>query len=245
MALSTRNVVRWGEQGGRVKHFIGIMIRKYEIAGLQCLCSITERNDRVAYVLYPMDMLSGWVADASERYGTSIVVISGMDWQNVFSPWPAPGVPKGTPDFEGESPEFLQRLQQDVIPQLEAATGISAGAERSLVGVSMSGLFALWQWMVCDTFRNIASLSGSFWYEGFLDWMKSRPIPAKPGKAFFLLGDQEPKSKVKAFNSVGENTDAILSLLRGAGIDTEFKSVPGDHFSDPIPRLEAAFAALY
>ncbi|MDE6638872.1 MAG: hypothetical protein K2K32_11640 [Muribaculaceae bacterium] len=41
----------------------------------------------------------------------------------------------------------------------------------------MSGLFALWQWMVCDTFRNIASLSGSFWYEGFMEWMKSRTIP--------------------------------------------------------------------
>lgn len=109
----------------------------------------------------------------------------------------------------------------------------------------MSGLFALWQWMVCDTFANIASLSGSFWYQGFLEWMKSIKIPAKTGKGFFLLGDKESKSKVKAFNSVGENTTEILNLLRNAGIDVEFQSVPGDHYSDAIPRLKMAFSALY
>ncbi len=221
------------------------MTKEFNLDGLKCHCSTIEKKSKIAYILYPMDMLSDWVGGASEKYGTNIVVITGMDWQNVFSPWPAPGVPKGTPDFKGESPEFLQKLQHDVIPQIENELGISPEAERSLVGVSMSGLFALWQWMVCDTFHNIASLSGSFWYEGFMEWIKSRPIPEKTGKAYFLLGVQEPKSNVKAFNSVGENTQEIISLLRGAGIDTEFQSVPGNHYSDPIPRLDRAFAALY
>ncbi len=191
-----------------------------------------------------MDMLSNWIGQASKKYDTNIVVITGMDWQNVFSPWPAPGVPKGSEDFEGKSPEFLKKLQNDVIPQIEQSLGMSTDVDRTLVGVSMSGLFALWQWMECDTFDNIASLSGSFWYEGFLDWMKSIKIPAKTGKGYFLLGDKESKSKVKAFNSVGENTAEILTLLKNAGIDVEFQSVPGDHYSDPIPRLDKAFTAL-
>ncbi len=221
------------------------MESKFEIEGLQCQCVSVNRKDRIAYILYPMDMLVSWVDEAAEKYDINIVVVTGMDWQNVFSPWPAPGVPKGTPDFKGESPEFLSLLQQKVIPQIEESLGIGANVERSLVGVSMSGLFALWQWMVCDTFFNIASLSGSFWYEGFMEWMKSRPIPKKQGMGFFLLGNQESKSKVKAFDSVGENTQQILSLLQDAGIKTEFKSVPGNHYSDPIPRLDAAFTALY
>ncbi len=221
------------------------MIQKNSIDGLQCLCSTVERKDRIAYILYPMDMLSNWVEAASKKYDTNIVVITGMDWQNVFSPWPASGVPKGSEDFEGKSPEFLKKLQNDVIPMIEKALGLSKDVERSLVGVSMSGLFALWQWMECDTFANIASLSGSFWYEGFLDWMKGIKIPAKSGKGYFLLGDKESKSKVKAFNSVGENTAEILSLLKNAGIDVEFQSVQGDHYSDPIPRLNKAFSALY
>ncbi len=192
-----------------------------------------------------MDILASWIEPAAKKYGTGIAVITGMDWQNVFSPWPAKGVPKGDPDFKGESPEFLKLLQTSVIPRIETSVGATKDVKRTLVGVSMSGLFALWQWMLCDTFTNIASLSGSFWYEGFTDWMRSRPVPEKQGEAFFLLGDQEPKSKVKAFNSVGENTQSIVNILSSAGIDVKFQSVPGNHYSDPIPRLEKAFAAIY
>lgn len=221
------------------------MTQIIDINDLHCLCSTPHSKDKIAYILYPMDMLAGWIEPASGIYDTTIVAVTGMDWQNVFSPWPAKGVPKGSPDFKGESPEFLRLLQQTVIPRVESALGMSGSVERSLVGVSMSGLFALWQWMLCDTFANIASLSGSFWYEGFLDWMKNRPIPEKTGKGYFLLGDQEPKSKVKAFQSVGTDTQEIVAILRKAGIVTEFQSVPGNHYSNPIPRLEKAFAALY
>ncbi len=91
-----------------------------EIEGLQCICSTNGQNKRIAYILYPMDVLSDWIEDASERYQTNIVVITGMDWQNVFSPWPAKGVPKGSPDFKGESPEFLKLLQQKVLPQIDS-----------------------------------------------------------------------------------------------------------------------------
>ncbi len=221
------------------------MTQKIEIDNLQCLCASNGVNNKIAYILYPMDMLGDWIEPASKSYGTTIVVITGMDWQNVFSPWPAKGVPKGTEDFAGESPEFLKLLQQKVIPQIESTLGISEDAERTLVGVSMSGLFALWQWMICDTFTNIASLSGSFWYEGFLEWIKGLTIPAKQGKAFFLLGVQEAKSKVKEFDTVAQNTQEIISLLDKAGIKTMFESVPGNHYSDPIPRLNKAFTALY
>ncbi|MDE6287909.1 MAG: hypothetical protein K2M00_03885 [Muribaculaceae bacterium] len=221
------------------------MIQKINIENLSCLCSSTFSQDKIAYILYPMDMLQDWLEAAAKKYGVTIVVITGMDWQNVFSPWPAPGVPKGDPDFKGESPEFLALLQQKVIPQLEAALNINEKVERSLVGVSMSGLFALWQWMLCGTFNNIASLSGSFWYEGFMEWMNKLHVPSKSGKGYFLLGDQESKSKVKAFATVGVNTRNIIELLKKAGIKTEFRSVPGNHYSDPIPRLEKAFTALY
>ena len=192
-----------------------------------------------------MDMLADWIEPAAKKYGVTIVVITGMDWENVFSPWKAPGVPKGSPDFKGESPEFLDLLRESVIPKIESSLGMNEYVERSLVGVSMSGLFALWEWMLCDTFHNIASLSGSFWYEGFVKWMKSQTIPHKTGKGYFLLGDKESNSKVKAFSTVGVDTQEILKLLHTAGIDVEFQSVPGDHYSDPIPRLNKAFTALY
>ncbi|MDE7119899.1 MAG: hypothetical protein K2O10_04755, partial [Muribaculaceae bacterium] len=191
-----------------------MMTQTIESGTLHCHCCTQANTGIIAYILYPTDLLSGWIAPAAEKYNVSIVVVTGMDWQNVFSPWPAAGVPKGSADFKGESPEFLKRLQCQLIPQVESAIGVRADVERTLVGVSMSGMFALWQWMLCDTFKNIASLSGSFWYDGFTDWIKKRQIPQKNGKAFFLLGDQESHSKVKAFDSVGQNTAEIISLLK-------------------------------
>lgn len=221
------------------------MKKTIKIDDLTCLCSTSVSKSKMAYILYPMDILDNWIEQAAESYGATIVVVTGMDWENVFSPWAAPGVPKGDPDFKGEAPEFLELLQEKVIPEIEKNLQIDEDVERTLFGVSMSGLFALWQWMNCDTFKNIASLSGSFWYEGFIDWMKRIDIPHKSGKGFFLLGDQESKSNVKAFNSVGVNTESIIALLKEAGISVEFQSVPGNHFANPIPRLEMAFGALY
>lgn len=221
------------------------MTQTIEIDNLHCRCCKSPGSSKIAYILYPMDTLAGWIAPAAEKYGVNIVVITGMDWENVFSLWPAPGVPKGSPDFKGGSPVFLTLLQQTVLPQIEQSLDLDVNLERTLVGVSMSGLFALWQWIICDTFTNIASLSGSFWYDGFIEWMKSHPIPSKKGKGYFLLGRQESKSGIKAFNSVGENTALIIKLLKAAGINVDFQSVPGNHYSDPIPRLEKAFDSIY
>lgn len=220
------------------------MATRIEIGDLDCMCSLVERHDRIAYILYPMDMLSGWIDRAAAFYDTNIVVITGMEWIDAFSPWPAKGVPKGCPDFKGESADFLHRLQTEVLPVIESRTGMDASVERSLVGVSMSGLFAVWQWLVCDTFHNIVSLSGSFWYVNFVAWAERQHIAQKTGLAYFLLGDREEHAKVKAFQSVGVDTQMIISLFRSHGIRTEFQSVPGNHYSDPIPRLNKAFAAL-
>lgn len=221
------------------------MKTKIEAGGLDCLCSIGADPRKIAYVLYPMEVLDDWIESAATRYDTTIVVVTGMDWDNVFSPWPAPGEPPGSPDFKGESAQFLKLLQTQVVPLVESRLGVPRDARRSLVGVSMSGLFALWQWMVCDTFTDIASLSGSFWFPGFPEWMKSRPAVSKTGKAYFLLGNQEARSPVKAFQCVAANTAQIVDLLRSEGVDVEFESVAGNHFADPLPRLDRAFAGLY
>lgn len=221
------------------------MIKHLDIENLHCIYASAGGNKKIAYILYPMDILTDWIQTAVEKYNVTIVVITGMDWQDVMSPWKAKGVPDGTPDFKGVAPQFLTLLQTIVLPQIEAELNVTGKPERTLVGVSMSGLFALWQWMLCDTFLNIASLSGSFWYENFIEWFKTINLPVKKGKAYFLLGNQESKSRIKAFNSVERNTLEIIDILDKHGIKTEYDSVPGNHYSYPIQRLEKAFSAIF
>lgn len=173
-----------------------------------------------------------------------MVYVAGDDWDNYLTPWAAPGVPRGSAPFKGLADEFNRTLITEVIPEAEKTMGMNDVSERDLVGVSLAGLFTLWQWVQFNTFHSIACLSGSFWYEGFIKWFIAQPAPQKIGKAFFLLGREEPQSRVKAFKSVGQNTEIIVDRLRTDGISVNFKWVTGDHFSNPTERAETALDAL-
>lgn len=218
------------------------MIQKFRIGNLNCLCASGSR-DRITYVLYPLDDLERWLVTASAQFETNIVAITGMDWDDDLTPWPAPGVPAGSADFAGNATIFLGELQNRVIPACEKTLGVVSPV-RNLVGVSLSGLFAMWQWMLCDTFDNIAIMSGSFWYQKFPKWVADNCPVTKPGACFMLLGKQEPHSPVSGFRPVGENTETIVDVLKQHHIDTEFLWVPGNHYQHQFERLNLCFDFL-
>lgn len=207
--------------------------------------SVNKSAERICYVLYPLDSLGEWIEEAAQKFGVSIAVITGMDWNDDLTPWPATGVPTGSPDFKENAPGFLSTLLSEVIPGIEKRLNIGKDVERTLTGVSLSGLFTLWQWMGNDTFHNIISLSGSFWYEGFVKWLKAQHVPRKTGKAYFLLGNQEAKTKVKAFQPVQTDTEEIVGYLRQNGIDDCFELVPGNHYQYGEQRLNRAFSWMF
>ena len=155
----------------------------FRIANLN-ITTVKESDDSICYILYLLSILGEWIEEAAYKFGVSIAVITGMDWDDDLTPWPAKGEPPG---------------------------------ERTLTGVSLSGLFTLWQWINNDTFDNIISLSGSFWYEDFVAWIKRQTVPSKKGKAYFLLGDMEAKTKVKAFQPVQTDTVEIVDYLHDKG----------------------------
>lgn len=199
----------------------------------------------ICYVLYPFDCLGEWIEQAAQKYGVSVAVVTGMDWNDDLTPWPAPGEPPDSPAFKGYGPRFLRTLITEVLPETERRLGLSGAVERTLTGVSLSGLFTLWQWMGHDTFRNIISLSGSFWYAGMVGWIKSQPVPQKAGKAYFLLGNQEARTKVKAFQPVQTDTEEIVAHLRTGGINDFFELTPGNHYQYGLQRLDRAFAWMF
>lgn len=200
---------------------------------------------RICYLLYPFDRLEEWIERAAPEFGVSIAVVTGMDWDNDLTPWPAKGQPPGSPDFKGNAVEFLSVLVSEVVPEVERRMNLGAAVERTLAGVSLSGLFTLWQWMSNNLFSNIISLSGSFWYDGFVTWIKSLPVPKKPGRAYFLLGNLEAKTKVKAFQPVQTDTVEIVDYLHDNGISDIFELVPGNHYQFPEQRLDRAFAWMF
>lgn len=224
------------------------MMIQVKSGGLDCVCAPYTESSRIIYMIYPalVPFKHEWIREMSDKYKTPIAVvyIPADGWNDMLTPWAEPGETHDSPPFAGKGETTLKILQDQVIPEVEKSLGLENIEERNLIGVSLSGLFTLWQWIKCDTFKSIACLSGSFWYPDFLQWFEKQPIPVKTGSSYFLLGEKEPKAWIKAYRSVGVNTETIVKDLQSHGIPVTFQWVPGDHFADPTGRAEHALKFL-
>lgn len=166
------------------------MMRSITTGRVTCDC-VSFAGPRISYILTPMRLNENRLKQWSERYATSIVSIYGMDWDNDLTPWTAPGTEVGDADFKGNAADFRSFLCATVMPEVEAGLHVPSSVERTLIGISLSGLFSLWTWMNGDDFTHIGSISGSFWYDGFTEWLEQIAKPRKEGCAYFSLGDTE------------------------------------------------------
>jgi predicted alpha/beta superfamily hydrolase len=182
----------------------------------------------------------------SEKHGVSIVVIEEVNWNDDLTPWPAEGVFKKAKPFGGNAAAFLNKLTNEIIiPETERSMGIE-DAERTLLGVSLSGLFAVWSAFESDAFTNIISISGSLWYNGFVEWMKEQSPSPRIKKVCLLLGEKEKNAKEKRMATVEERTQAAADILKEKTQSSViFELVEGTHFSPIMPRLERAFEVIY
>lgn len=217
------------------------MIEARAYHGLQFTIA-KNAEDRVCYILLPeglqVDGIKS-VEDASERYNCNIILITGMDWNRDMTPWPAPGVFKKEKPFEGHATDFLKLLLEDYAPGIENSLGLH-NPERILVGISLSGLFAVWTLFKTDAFKAIASISGSLWYDGFAEWADKQPLVNTAVKVHLSLGDKEKNSKNSRMALVEEDTCKVAEMLKSNGSVVDFQIVSGTHFSPIVPRLELA-----
>lgn len=220
-------------------------VESIHFGSLDIQCCLNSASAKIAYILYPMNTLNEWLSASAETYGISIVVVTGIDWDNDLTPWAAGGVPAGTPGFKGLAPEFLEQMSHSVMPVVERKLECGEELERTLIGVSLSGLFTLWQWPQSTIFRNIATLSGSFWYDGFVHWLTKQTFSEKTGLCYMCLGQEEPHAHNPVFRTVGVCTEQIVSYLKSQGVDVTFEWVPGNHYQHPIERLNRAFSHIY
>ena len=206
---------------------------------------IKQSTNKICYMILP-EGIKGDLCDGlkglSEKHGISIVVIEDVNWNDDLTPWPADGVFKKAKPFGGKATSFLNKLTDEIIPNTERDLGIEH-AERTLLGVSLSGLFAVWTAFNTDTFTNIISISGSLWYDGFVEWMKEQTPSPQLKKVCMILGEKEKNSKEKRMATVEERSLAAADILKAKSqAASSFELVEGTHFSPIMPRLELAFS---
>lgn len=202
-------------------------------------------GDSICYVLLPEGLnadMSAWAGEASARFGINIVLVSGMDWNRDMSPWEAEGVMKKKKNFEGGAGAYLELLTGAIIPNVEQWLGLEA-PKRFLLGISLSGLFAIWSLSACDGFVGVGSVSGSLWYDGLVEWAHAAGLPGG-ARVYLSLGVREKNVPDRRMATVEDATRAMAGILGRKGYDVTFEMVPGTHFSPAAPKFDRALEVL-
>lgn len=204
-----------------------------------------EGSESVCYILLPegaVPDIAKWSDKASSKFNCNIVLVSGMDWNRDMSPWAADGVMKEKKNFPGGAGMYLRELTEDFIPNVEQWLKLKA-PKRYLLGISLSGLFAIWLLSRYNGFLGVGSISGSLWFDGFVEWSHKTPFFGN-ARMYLSLGVKEKNTPDKRMAVVEDATKEIASLLEGKGYDVTFEMVPGTHFSPAAPKFERALEIL-
>ena len=172
---------------------------------------------------------ASWLAALPED--AAVITVSGMDWDRDLSPWPAPAVFRGHP-FAGGAEAYLKRLTEEWMPEALSAFSLSPVRE-GILGYSLAGLFSLYAFCNCERFRLAASVSGSLWYDGFLDWLNAHPPVRRAERLYFSVGDRERKARNPRMAQVEDCTRQAAEWAKAYADHTLFELRPGGHFDQP------------
>jgi len=163
----------------------------------------------------------------------TLVVLSDIAWDEQLSPWKAEPVFKQD-NFTGGADEYLHELVTSVIPEVEAK--LLPVTKRCIAGYSLAGLFAAYAVYSTDMFDSMVSASGSFWFPGFIEYMKAHSVSNNLKCAYLSLGNKEHKVRNPVMSTVLSRTREAEEILRSAGVKVIYEENPGNHFTEPAHR---------
>ena len=172
----------------------------------------------------------------------ALVFIDGFDWNRDLSPWPAKAA-FGDEDFSGQADAFLKDLTEEILPAAERKMNIQP-KWRGVAGYSLAGLFAAYAVYRSGQFSRLASVSGSMWFDGWMEYAEKTPLGAPIERAHFSVGAKEKKTRNARMQPVEENTRAMCRVFEERGAKSVFVLNPGNHFVDAQKRLADALNYL-
>ena len=181
-------------------------------------------KDVIVYISESFDEIS-----VLREYGvkSSILMISGFEWNRHLSPWPSERIFRKGDDFAGQA----DLLADDIC---EILRQINAGGKLMCAGYSLAGLFALYLCSKTKIFDACISASGSLWYPGFKDYLIDHHVNCR--FVYLSLGDKEKNTKNPVMQKVQTCTEEIVSEL-GLYTEAVLEMNPGNHFNDPAGRI--------
>lgn len=174
------------------------------------------------------------VAEAAEGLRSRVTSVPVADWGDALTPWSAPALRPGEKDFGGRAEKTLSSLAE----LLDRTSGPHA-----ICGYSLGGLFALYAFVREPRFSACACLSGSVWYEGWIDWLRANAPEGSGRYAYFSVGKKEKRAGLP-FRHVEEDLAACADILSERGCTVDVTLGPGNHMQHVAERLSSGLAAL-
>ena len=191
------------------------------------------KGARVIYVIdspeHPLP-----VAKAAEGLRSRVTSVPVAYWGDALTPWSAPALRPGEKDFGGRAEKTLSSLAE----LLDRTSGPHA-----ICGYSLGGLFALYAFVREPRFSACACLSGSVWYEGWIDWLRANAPEGSGRYAYFSVGKKEKRAGLP-FRHVEEDLAACADILSERGCTVDVTLGPGNHMQHVTERLSSGLAAL-
>ena len=212
----------------------------------------------------------------NQREHTCPILDLGVEnWNKNLTPWVAHNPfaqNKEHQDFAGEAHTFLNKLMSSILPEVlqqQSKQGVDISpTSYALCGYSLGGLFSCYGLIHETSISMAASASGSFWYDGWVDYLKElNTLPCfsnisseqnfdvnkvedneifKQQKIFYSsLGYQEAYKKNGELQLVGSTTDETLEELERLGISVPtFEFTNGTHIQNEPEKLKKAVCWL-
>lgn len=169
----------------------------------------------------------------------ALIAVTPKSWEEEFSPWAAPALSRKTPAFTGGGDKYLRDLAGPILQECEERLPLLPGREnRALAGYSLAGLSTLYALYQTETFAALGSVSGSLWFEGFLDYMEKMTPRCRDTRVYLSLGNKEEKSRHPLMRQVGDKTRRAIEVLEAqltAPCTLEWNE--GGHFDGVSERL--------
>ena len=210
------------------------MEERFQAGGKEISLYISDKRDCPLIVLNTFEGGGAPVLEEARKLGGSdfsLLSVGGLDWNRDMSPWECAPVMAQDEGYAGGADSYLSLLLEEILPE-----GLKRLPESpswtGIAGYSLAGLFALYALYRTDTFARAASMSGSLWFPGFGDFVRSHDMKWAPEKLYLSLGDKEAKTRNPYLKTVQENTEAAVQLYRDRGLDVIWELNPGNHFRD-------------
>lgn len=165
----------------------------------------------------------------------TLVTVAVDDWNRDLSPWSAPACFREGEDFGGGADAFLGRLMS-AIRLFEEREGLTEKND-VIAGYSLAGLFSLYALYRTDRFCGCACASGSLWFDGWIDYMRSNTLMVTAPRISLSVGTKEKRTRNPRLRQVESAIRTAEELLRNRGACVRFELFPGDHFTEPERRL--------